>query len=54
MRVVLDTNVLMSGIFFSGPPAMILAAWSEGRLDLLALRAARFPAAECASATYST
>ena len=36
MRVVLDTNVLMSGIFFSGPPAMILAAWSEGRLDLLA------------------
>jgi len=35
MRVVLDTNVLMSGIFFAGPPAMILAAWSEGRLDLL-------------------
>ena len=36
MRVVLDTNVLMSGIFWAGPPARILAAWSEGRFDLLA------------------
>ena len=36
MRVVLDTNVLMSGIFFTGPPARILAAWAEGDLDLLA------------------
>ncbi len=36
MRVVLDTNVLMSGIFFAGPPARILAAWAEGELDLLA------------------
>ena len=36
MRVVLDTNVLMSGIFFAGPPARILAAWAEGRFDLLA------------------
>ncbi len=36
MRIVLDTNVLMSGIFFAGPPARILAAWSEGRFDLLA------------------
>lgn len=36
MRIVLDTNVLMSGIFFSGPPASILAAWAEGRLELLA------------------
>ena len=36
MRVVLDTNVLMSGIFFTGPPARILAAWAEGELDLLA------------------
>jgi hypothetical protein len=25
MRVVLDTNVLMSGIFFAGPPARLLA-----------------------------
>ena len=36
MRVVLDTNVLMSGIFFAGPPATILAAWAEGELELLA------------------
>ena len=36
MRVVLDTNVLMSGIFFAGPPARILAAWAERRFDLLA------------------
>lgn len=36
MRIVLDTNVLMSGIFFAGPPASILAAWAEGRLELLA------------------
>jgi len=36
MRVVLDTNVLMSGIFFTGPPARILTAWAEGALDLLA------------------
>ena len=36
MRIVLDTNVLMSGIFWAGPPAGILEAWSEGRFDLLA------------------
>ena len=30
MRIVLDTNVLMSGIFFAGPPATILVA-QEGR-----------------------
>ena len=36
MRVVLDTNVLMSGIFFAGPPAKILAAWAECELELLA------------------
>jgi len=28
MKVVLDTNVVISGIFFSGPPARILAAWA--------------------------
>ena len=32
MRAVIDTNVLISGIFFSGPPAQILAAWREGRV----------------------
>ena len=36
MRVVLDTNVLVSAIFFSGTPARILTAWSEGRFEILA------------------
>ena len=35
MRVVLDTNVLMSGIFFGGVPGRILGAWAEGRLELV-------------------
>ena len=30
MRVVTDTNVLISGIFFGGPPAQILKAWHDG------------------------
>ena len=34
MRVVLDTNVLMSGIFFSGPPHQILAAWRDERFEM--------------------
>jgi len=36
MRIVLDTNVLISGVLFSGPPSQILSAWADGRLDLLA------------------
>jgi len=36
MKVVLDTNVIISGIFFSGPPAKILAAWADGEFDLVA------------------
>jgi putative PIN family toxin of toxin-antitoxin system len=36
MRVVLDTNVLISAIFFSGTPAAILEEWSEGRFEILA------------------
>lgn len=35
MRIVLDTNVLVSGIFFSGPPANILRAWSRGKFRLV-------------------
>lgn len=31
MKVVLDTNVLVSGIFYGGIPAEILDAWVEGR-----------------------
>ena len=35
MKVVLDTNVLVSGIFFSGPPAEILRAWSRAKFRLV-------------------
>jgi uncharacterized protein len=35
MRVVLDTNVFVSGVFFSGPPSRILKAWRDGRLTLI-------------------
>ena len=35
MKNVLDTNVLVSGIFFSGPPADILRAWSRGKFRLV-------------------
>ncbi len=35
MKVVLDTNVLVSGVFFSGPPFQILQAWKDGRIQLI-------------------
>jgi len=35
MKVVLDTNVFISGVFYSGPPYQILKAWREGRISLL-------------------
>ena len=35
MKIVLDTNVFISGVFFSGPPYQILKAWREGRIRLL-------------------
>lgn len=36
MNIVLDTNVCVSGVFFSGPPAIILRAWRDGRITLVA------------------
>ena len=36
MRVILDTNVLMSGLFWSGPPFNILQAWQTGQVKLVA------------------
>lgn len=35
MKVVLDTNVVVSGIFFGGVPGRVLAAWSRGEVDLV-------------------
>ena len=34
MKVILDTNVFISGIFFSGPPYRILQAWRDGLIKL--------------------
>ena len=34
-RVVLDTNVVLSGIFFGGVPGRILDAWQVGHLTLV-------------------
>ena len=35
MKVILDTNVLISGIFFSGPPYDILKYWADGKFQLI-------------------
>ncbi|MFU8770953.1 MAG: putative toxin-antitoxin system toxin component, PIN family [Anaerolineales bacterium] len=36
MKVILDTNVFISGLFFSGPPYKILEAWRDGIIELVA------------------
>jgi putative PIN family toxin of toxin-antitoxin system len=35
VRVVLDTNVLLSGIFFGGLPGRILSAWQASQVELV-------------------
>lgn len=35
MRIVVDTNVLLSGIFFGGPPGEILRAWRNEKVQLV-------------------
>ena len=36
MRVVLDTNVLLSGLAYpASPPGRILAAWKAGALEVV-------------------
>lgn len=34
MKIVLDTNVLVSGVFWTGPPYQILRAWRYRRLQI--------------------
>jgi len=34
MKIVLDTNVFISGIFFSGPSFEVLKAWQYSRLQI--------------------
>lgn len=38
LRVVMDTNVFVSGVFFSGPPYQILEAWQAGEFELIVSR----------------
>ncbi len=35
MRVIIDTNVLISAIFFKGKPDIILEAWRTGDLEII-------------------
>jgi putative PIN family toxin of toxin-antitoxin system len=35
VRIILDTNVFVSGVFFSGSPYRILKAWRDGILTLV-------------------
>ncbi|MCZ0934684.1 MAG: putative toxin-antitoxin system toxin component, PIN family [Gemmatimonadetes bacterium] len=35
MRIVLDTNVFVSGVFFGGHPGGILEAWRDGRVSVV-------------------
>ena len=35
MRLVLDRNVMISGVYFSGPPYDILDAWRRGRIEFV-------------------
>jgi uncharacterized protein len=35
VRVILDTNVVLSGFFFGGVPGRILDAWRDGRITLV-------------------
>lgn len=35
MKIVLDTNVFVSGVFFTGPPYRILEAWRDGKIQLV-------------------
>lgn len=35
MRLVVDANVFVSGVFFGGPPHEILDAWRSRRVELL-------------------
>lgn len=35
MKIILDTNVFISGVFFTGPPYQILKAWHDGKVKLV-------------------
>ena len=35
MKVIIDTNIFISGVFFSGPPSKILEGWRDGKIELI-------------------
>jgi putative PIN family toxin of toxin-antitoxin system len=35
VKIILDTNVFISGVFFTGVPYQILRAWREGKVQLV-------------------
>ena len=35
MKIIIDTNVFVSGVFFSGPPFEILDAWRRKKVTLI-------------------
>ena len=35
MKVVIDTNVLISGVFFSGAPYQVLQAWRDQKIQVV-------------------
>jgi putative PIN family toxin of toxin-antitoxin system len=35
MKIILDTNVFISGIFFRGPPSQILENWQKQRFQIV-------------------
>ena len=35
MKIVLDTNVFISGVFFNGPPYQILKAWRDEKFEIV-------------------
>jgi uncharacterized protein len=35
VKVVIDTNVFISGVFFTGPPSRILEAWRDERIRIV-------------------
>ena len=37
MKVILDTNVVISAVYFGGAPLKILKAWRDGQLELVVM-----------------
>jgi putative PIN family toxin of toxin-antitoxin system len=35
VKIVLDTNVFISGIFFGGPPFRILGGWRDKKIEIV-------------------